>query len=479
MARGVPRLRAHRRACVRRLRPHHSLAVHAGLPPRYHRRLGQDACQCQAGCHGKPPGVPRLALSLAAGMGQVCVPPSTSIFRHIRIACWAWRTEPCWQYTRHCAYMRWEPLRRIVRVVEGLRDGGPAPNWAQDGILSFPGLSNAELSCENISNCKDVSCSLVLPLSRTGTPQQRTHNRNCHADFRVMMIKVLALIPFFGQGMQLFEFIFLNQKADKDLKIIAKNLDTARRDVGLPLWMLIFPEGTLNTPGNVARSQKYAEKMGIAPHPQHCILPKSLGLFHTIQSLTPQMQDVFDVTIGYSGVQPGEVPYDILLPDEVFFKNGYPREVHMHVSRFHVEDLPGFSQAERETGIEEERKSAFEVWLRGVWKAKDERLHEFYLNGDMNVSGLERKLVVNLVPRGEDILYYVGLLVAMYLLVPIYWNIVYWSVVFVMRLVYVSGWLLLSTFGLSRLTIWAAFFTLLGQHVGMPIEADETVSPSS
>ncbi|KAI8606912.1 hypothetical protein BC830DRAFT_1040197, partial [Chytriomyces sp. MP71] len=188
-------------------------------------------------------------------------------------------------------------------------------------------------------------------------------------------------IPFFGQGMQLFEFIFLNQKADKDLKIIAKNLDTARRDVGLPLWMLVFPEGTLNTPGNVARSQKYAEKMGIAPHPQHCILPKSLGLFHTIQSLSPQLQDVFDITIGYSGVQPGEVPYDILLPDEVFFKNGYPREVHMHVSRFRVEDVPGFSQTECETGMEEERKGAFEVWLRAVWKAKDERLHEFYLNG--------------------------------------------------------------------------------------------------
>ncbi|KAJ3399889.1 hypothetical protein CcCBS67573_g04192 [Chytriomyces confervae] len=300
--------------------------------------------------------------------------------------------------------------------------------------------------------------------------------RNCHADFRVMMIKVLALIPFMGQGMQLFEFILLNQKADKDLKIIADNLSTARNDVGLPLWMLIFPEGTLNTPGNIVRSKKYAEKMGISNHPNHCILPKSLGLFHSIENLRPK--DLFDVTVGYSGVRMDQVPYNVLLPDKVFLEDGYPRQVHIHVARHRVPEIPGFLALETSaasSSTQDARKTIFDAWLKQVWKEKDDRLHEFYLNGDMcsNVSagsqqnnGSDHRRIVPLVPRGEDYMYFSLLVLAGYLLVPLYLKAGYWTVLFALRLVYVAGWFVLSLFGFSRLTLWVAVFALLGWNVG-------------
>lgn len=84
-----------------------------------------------------------------------------------------------------------------------------------------------------------------------------------------MLISVLQYLPLFGLGMTFFEFIFLKQKLAKDRKTIIKHMNrqkTLWKD--FPLWLLIFPEGTLNTPNNRATSRAYAKKTEMSEDPK-------------------------------------------------------------------------------------------------------------------------------------------------------------------------------------------------------------------
>ncbi|KAJ3119424.1 hypothetical protein HK100_000323 [Physocladia obscura] len=259
--------------------------------------------------------------------------------------------------------------------------------------------------------------------------------RNCHADIKVILINILSRLPLFGQGMWLFEFLFMKQRFDKDRQNMARNLTTAKNDPH-PLWLLIFPEGTLNTPGNIDKSRAYAKKMNINSHPNHCILPKSTGLFFCLETLTPVSTPfLFDLTVGYSGLNGVEIPYDRYLIDRVFFAKDFPREIHIHVKRYQTRNLPGFTDAEerqqQSSGSDEkeiERKTRFDEWLRGIWFEKDERMARFYKTGSMLQRDKEKELTSRVVriPLVPSTLDWVSVIVlfALGLFLPVvYWNI--------------------------------------------------------
>ncbi|KAJ3249548.1 hypothetical protein HDU78_000074 [Chytriomyces hyalinus] len=233
-------------------------------------------------------------------------------------------------------------------------------------------------------------------------------SRGCHNDVRVILIHILSRLPLFGQGMWFFEFIFMKQRFEKDKETMARNL-TAAKNNSLPLWLLIFPEGTLNTPGNIEKSKSFAKKMNINSHPNHCILPKVTGLHFSLQQLSPAVKHLYDLTVGYSGLTPDQIPYDEYLIDKCFFSGIYPREIHIHIKKYDVNTLPGFRPIEE--GTEDEKKSRFEAWLRGLWFDKDERLAGFYRNGDMVTAAAaasgnaveDKKVVIPISPKPMDV----------------------------------------------------------------------------
>lgn len=88
-----------------------------------------------------------------------------------------------------------------------------------------------------------------------------------------------------------------------------------------PLWLLIFPEGTITSDEERAKSLKYAEREGIVS--VHLAVlkqddfvttlhPRSTGLLFCLRTLLPQVPDLqlLDVTIGYPGVPVGKYPQD-------------------------------------------------------------------------------------------------------------------------------------------------------------------------
>ena len=84
-----------------------------------------------------------------------------------------------------------------------------------------------------------------------------------------MLIAIMQWLPIFGLGMTFFEFIFMKQKLAKDRNTILRAMERCKtiwKD--FPLWLLIFPEGTLNTPNNRATSRAYAKKVNMSEDPK-------------------------------------------------------------------------------------------------------------------------------------------------------------------------------------------------------------------
>ena len=147
--------------------------------------------------------------------------------------------------------------------------------------------------------------------------------------------------------MRFFDFIFLARKLAKDHHNIIGNLSRSKRYAAkYPLWLLMFPEGTLNTPNNRITSEAFATKNNIEERPRFVILPKSTGLYISLQTLLPEINNLFDVTVGYGGLTPDQIPYEEYLVENCFFAGIYPREVHMYIRHFAINTIPGLAASE-------------------------------------------------------------------------------------------------------------------------------------
>ena len=207
-----------------------------------------------------------------------------------------------------------------------------------------------------------------------------------HGDLKIILMHYLRHVPIIGWLCLFFEFIFMKQKWALDCDNMTKHLQRAKQEKSL--WLVIFPEGTLNTPGNIAKSRDYAEKNGIKEHPKHVILPKSRGLQYAISSLRPQVRTLVDVTIGYSGISADQIPYDAYLVENVFMKSIYPKQIYLHVRTFDIDKIPGFDGSL--IGDEGEKKR-FEEWLRARYMEKDAMMVDFFSRGRLDPNVVEEK----------------------------------------------------------------------------------------
>ncbi|WWD15934.1 hypothetical protein CI109_100358 [Kwoniella shandongensis] len=172
-----------------------------------------------------------------------------------------------------------------------------------------------------------------------------------HSSGLIILLKAsLKRIPVVGWGMQFFNFIFLKRSwaADRNNLTLAltqlgqkaqsdEEADGSSENTSLlspkkrsPLWLVIFPEGTITSDDERAKSVKYAKR----------------------EETVPDLQ-LLDLTIGYPGVPYGKYPQD------------WPLSI----------GEPTSPQSGLATP---EESRAFELWLRSVWTAKEKRMEGFY-----------------------------------------------------------------------------------------------------
>ncbi|KAG0327340.1 hypothetical protein BGZ99_007810 [Dissophora globulifera] len=186
----------------------------------------------------------------------------------------------------------------------------------------------------------------------------------------------LTWIPVFGWvcfrqgtdtfGMRFFDFILLKRNDwAHDKRAIEDNLDrTSKKD---PLWLMVFPEGTVVSKGTRKRSAAFAEKAGLTDH-RHVLLPRTSGLFVCINKLRGSVEYLYDATVGYSGIHAGEIPQELYPLPGLYVDMAQPKDINVHLRRFAIKDIP-------------ETEPEFVEWMRTLWLEKDELMDEFYTSG--------------------------------------------------------------------------------------------------
>lgn len=215
----------------------------------------------------------------------------------------------------------------------------------------------------------------------------------------------LRKIPLLGYGMKNYDFIFLSRKWIKDKLTMGTQLariDANARGKGpasgytadanghwpkgedktrtWPYSLIIFPEGTNISANTRGKTEAYAAKVGKKPF-RHVLLPKTTGLRFSLLQLQDSLDEVYDVTVAYSGVKPDEYGQDIYKLENVLLKGENPETVEIHLRTFKINEIPiGKKHYESE---QEEVKDAkiFEDWLFARWAEKDELLDHYYKTG--------------------------------------------------------------------------------------------------
>ncbi|XP_013772705.1 1-acyl-sn-glycerol-3-phosphate acyltransferase epsilon-like [Limulus polyphemus] len=139
----------------------------------------------------------------------------------------------------------------------------------------------------------------------------------------------------------------------------------------IPTWLVIFPEGTRFNPflpQLLERSHKIAEDQGIQPF-NHLLTPKIRGLHLALEQLRNSFDALYDVTVVYSNTKDKKSGKRKPAPSMFEFAVGVCPQVHIHVSRIDIKNVPT---------TEEELKQ----WLFTLYRNKDRILSSYYDNNE-------------------------------------------------------------------------------------------------
>lgn len=192
------------------------------------------------------------------------------------------------------------------------------------------------------------------------------YTNNMHGFIYIILKESLRNIPIIGWSAQFYNFIFLARNWEEDQRRFKKALDKLNKPND-PMWLIIFPEGTNLSASTRANSKKWADKNGLQDM-KHQLLPRSTGLKFCLNELKETTEWLYDCTIAYEGVPPGQFGQDIFTLRSTFFEGRPPKSVNMHWRRFRIDDIPI------------QNTKAFEVWLRNRWREKDYMLEYFNRN---------------------------------------------------------------------------------------------------
>ncbi|RIB20980.1 acyltransferase-domain-containing protein [Gigaspora rosea] len=204
---------------------------------------------------------------------------------------------------------------------------------------------------------------------------------NMHGAVKIILKASLKWMPIFGWGMQFFDFIFLKRSWASDQGTLNKKLEEISNSED-PMWLLIFPEGTLASKETRGWSQKYAAKIGVDDL-DNVLLPHSTGLYTCSQALKKSVHYIYDLTIGFDGVPKGVYPEEIYNLKGIYFQGVFPSNVHMHIRRYAISEIP-------------DDKDKFGEWLRQRWIEKDKLMDTFYAQGRFPTVDSPRRLPVRL-----------------------------------------------------------------------------------
>lgn len=175
-------------------------------------------------------------------------------------------------------------------------------------------------------------------------------------DMKWFVKDVLKYLPGVGWGMLFLDCLFVKRNWMVDRDSVEATFAKVKKD-NVSIWLMSFLEGTRMTPGKLEASQRYMERLKLTPT-THVMFPRTKGFVASVRGLGSHIQAVYDVTIAHEG--PVLKVWELLI--------GKPRNVHLHVRRFSVLDLP-------------EDDAALAEWAITLFAEKEMLLEQFQGTG--------------------------------------------------------------------------------------------------
>ena len=168
-------------------------------------------------------------------------------------------------------------------------------------------------------------------------------------DIKFFIKDVIKWMPGPGWGMVFLECIFVKRNWSEDRERVLNQLHRFKK-WRVPVWVVIYPEGTRLKPSRLAVAREFARAQGM-PLPQRVLIPRIRGFQATLEGLGDHLHAVYDMTIAYPGPPPAI--WDLL--------SGQGGRIKVEIRRYPFGELP----------VDQDARAA---WLLQIFQDKDRRL---------------------------------------------------------------------------------------------------------
>ncbi|BFZ54147.1 hypothetical protein PYCC9005_001179 [Savitreella phatthalungensis] len=189
-----------------------------------------------------------------------------------------------------------------------------------------------------------------------------------HGALYIVLKDSLKWIPLIGWGMQLYGFVFMARSWEQDRPRLQYRLGKLEAERDLPMWFLLYPEGTNMSNNTRPRAQAYAKKTG-APYFEHVLLPRTTGLRFCLSNLQKTVPYIYDCTMAYEPSPRGAIAAERYTLKSIFIEGKPPKRVHMHWRKIPIAGIP----------LDDEK--AFEKWMYARWQEKEDMLEHYHNQG--------------------------------------------------------------------------------------------------
>ncbi|MCL4132900.1 UNVERIFIED_CONTAM: hypothetical protein GTU68_048043 [Idotea baltica] len=176
-------------------------------------------------------------------------------------------------------------------------------------------------------------------------------------NMRYVMKDTLQLIPLYGHYFYAHGCIYVKRGKFNQQKMI-QALEYLKHKK-MSTWMIIFPEGTRyypSTPKVIEQSEQYARDNNLQVLNHH-LVPKSRGLWLTLQHAASNFDAVYDISVIYENSVDAEGTR-LNAPQLASFLTGSCPRLHIHIRRIPINELP----------CSEEK---LKVWMYNLFLEKD------------------------------------------------------------------------------------------------------------
>ncbi|CAM1299019.1 Uncharacterised protein g2298 [Pycnogonum litorale] len=187
---------------------------------------------------------------------------------------------------------------------------------------------------------------------------------------RYLMKHTLQTIPMYGHYFYQHGCIFVKRGDFNARKFTSAMAYLTHKRI--PSWLVIFPEGTRFNPQNpdlLRKNRDIAIQQGYKPL-SHVLFPRPKGMQMALQLIKDNVDAVYDVSIVYSNTYDKDRMKRLPAPSIKEFFNCSSPEVHIHLRRIGIEDIPSKDDAK------------FKKWLQDCFVEKDRLLSELFRQSD-------------------------------------------------------------------------------------------------